>query len=131
MKRKRQEQMASLVEGFVANLFVTKVSDPRLKLVNVTRSKVSADLRSVAVFYSILGGGQEEAPPKDVEKALASATGFIRSSMAKELSLRSVPTLRFVFDRNPGHAQRIQEILSSEGIPAPGAGDPPGGGDDE
>ncbi|MDR2200187.1 MAG: 30S ribosome-binding factor RbfA [Deltaproteobacteria bacterium] len=114
MTRKRQEQLGSMVEAFTARLFLTRAADPRLRLVNVTRSRVSADLKSAAVFYSILGEAGD-APPKEIRGALDKAAGFVRSSMAKELSLKTAPKLRFVYDRNPGHAQRIQDLLKSVG----------------
>jgi ribosome-binding factor A len=134
MNRKRQEQMASLLEGFVADLFVRRASDPRLREVVVTRSKISADLRNATVYYSVLGSGARAEAPPGVSLALEGAMGFIRSAMASGLPLRAVPRLRFVFDRNPAHAQAIQEILASEAAPAagpaPAAGGAPEAGDD-
>jgi ribosome-binding factor A len=127
--KRRQEQLASLVEGFAASLFVTRVADPRLQMVNVTRSRVSADLKSAVIFYSILGGCPGGAPPPETQAALDKASGFVRSSMAKRLSLKTAPRVRFVYDRNPDHAQRIQSILSSGGFARDEA--PAGGSADE
>ncbi|MDR2405169.1 MAG: 30S ribosome-binding factor RbfA [Deltaproteobacteria bacterium] len=116
MKNKRQDKLASLLEGFVANLLLTRAADPRLQKVNITRSKLSPDLKSATIFYSVLGLEPLEDAPDDLEKALQKATGFIRSQIALELKLRAVPKVRFIFDRNPGHAQRISELLESEEV---------------
>jgi ribosome-binding factor A len=113
MNRKRKEQLSSVLEEYVANLFVKKISDPRLTKVNVTRTKVSEDLKSLTIFYSILGQSCPDGAPKETIKALTNATGFIRSKLAADLNLRATPKIRFVFDKNPDHAQRIIEILET------------------
>ncbi|MDR1313245.1 MAG: 30S ribosome-binding factor RbfA [Deltaproteobacteria bacterium] len=130
MGERRLRKAESVISGFVSNLFVTKVSDPRLRALNVTRSKVSPDMRRAYIYYSVMGGDEEKAA---VEKALRKAKGFVRANLAKELSLRFAPEVVFLFDRNPGYAQRVMEILNEDqSIAALRAGNgpapPPGAG---
>ena len=42
---------------------------------------------------------------------LASATGFIRSKIGKQLKLRFVPTIEFFYDETQDEAQRIEDLL--------------------
>jgi ribosome-binding factor A len=48
---------------------------------------------------------------KEVLAGLKSATGFLRSKIAKELKLRFVPTLEFFYDETEDAAQRIEDLL--------------------
>jgi ribosome-binding factor A len=101
--------MESVIAEYVSSLFVTRVSDPRLRPLNVTRAKVSPDMRRAYVYYSVLGGEDERA---SAEKALRKAAGFVRSSLGGALPLRHVPEVVFLYDRNPVYAQRVMEILA-------------------
>jgi ribosome-binding factor A len=101
--------MNSLIRAEIAELFLYKSKDPRLRPVTVTRALVSPDLRKARVFWSVLGGqGQVEA----AEKALSKAKGFLRASLASRLELRNVPEITFELDRNPEYAQRMAGLFS-------------------
>jgi ribosome-binding factor A len=111
MGERRLRKAASVIGDFVSNLFVTRVSDPRLRALTVTRAKVSHDMRRAYIFYSVIGGEAEKA---DVAKALGKAAGFVRASLAEGLSLRFTPEVVFLFDKNPGYAQRVMDILATD-----------------
>jgi ribosome-binding factor A len=40
----------------VAQLLETKIKDPRLGFVTVTDARVTGDLQSASIFYTVLGG---------------------------------------------------------------------------
>ncbi|MDR1037585.1 MAG: 30S ribosome-binding factor RbfA [Deltaproteobacteria bacterium] len=111
MGERRVKKAASVISDFVSSLFVTRISDPRLRALTVTRARVSPDMRRAYIYYSILGGDQEKA---EAEKALKKARGFVRANLASGLSLRFTPEVVFVFDKNPGYAQRVMEILATD-----------------
>ena len=71
-------------------------------------AQLSGDLRHARIYFSILGNDH---PMDEVLAGLKSATGFIRGKMARELKLRYVPTLEFVYDETQDTAQRIEELL--------------------
>ncbi|MDR1079753.1 MAG: 30S ribosome-binding factor RbfA [Deltaproteobacteria bacterium] len=123
MGERRVQKAASVIGDFVSSLFVTRISDPRLRSLTVTRAKVSPDMRRAYIYYSVLGGDGERA---EAERALRKARGFVRANLASELSLRFTPEVVFLFDRNPGYAQRVMEILAGDpSIAALRAGDGP------
>ncbi|MDR1039918.1 MAG: 30S ribosome-binding factor RbfA [Deltaproteobacteria bacterium] len=111
MTERRLEKTASVICDFVSRLFVTRVSDPRLRTLNVTRAKVSPDMRRAYVYYSVMGGEEAEA---EAARALRKAAGFVRASLAGGLSLRFTPEVVFIFDKNPAYAQRVMEILATD-----------------
>jgi ribosome-binding factor A len=77
--------------------------------VTVTRVEASPDL-SFARVYVVAHG--EEADKAGALEGLASAAGFFRSRVARALSARITPELRFELDRGAEHASRINQILA-------------------
>lgn len=109
MSQRRLEKMNELLKETIAGLLLTKSKDPRLKAVNVTGVKVTADLKKAVVHYSVLGG---EAEKETAKKALDKAKGFVRSAVGERLSLKYSPEIKFEFDRNLEYAQHMNEILN-------------------
>lgn len=93
----------------ISEILLFEISDPRLDMVTITGVEVSYD-RSVAnVYYST-----EPSRYTEVAQAFNAAAGRIRSLMAKKLSWRVAPELRFNLDESVDNAQRIAEALSAD-----------------
>ena len=93
----------------ISEILLFEISDPRLDMVTITGVEVSYD-RSVAnVHYST-----EPSRYTEVAQAFNAAAGRIRSLMAKKLSWRVAPELRFHLDESVDNAQRIAEALSAD-----------------
>ncbi len=102
----RQDKLNNAVSGELAAI-IRQVKDPRVSgaFVSIVGASVSPDLSTARVFFSVLGNDE------GVEKGLASATGFIRSELAKRLNLRITPKLTFIRDNNTERAMNISKIL--------------------
>jgi ribosome-binding factor A len=74
-----------------------EATDPRTRLVTLTRVDVSPDLSNALVFWSALDIRDAESA-EDVQDALESAASFVRRHLAHALSLRRVPALHFHYD---------------------------------
>lgn len=93
----------------ISEILLFEISDPRLDMVTITGVEVSYD-RSVAnVYYST-----EPSRYTEVAQAFNAAAGRIRSLMAKKLSWRVAPELRFHLDESVDNAQRFAEALSAD-----------------
>lgn len=100
----------------ISEILLFEISDPRLDMVTITGVEVSYD-RSVAnVYYST-----EPSRYTEVAQAFNAAAGRIRSLMAKKLSWRVAPELRFHLDESVDNAQRIAEALSADAARNPRA----------
>ena len=83
----------------ISEILLFEISDPRLDMVTITGVEVSYD-RSVAnVYYST-----EPSRYTEVAQAFNTAAGRIRSLMAKKLSSRVAPELRFHLDESVDNA---------------------------
>ena len=106
--RHRPDQVAESIRQVIGDLLLTELRDPRIGFVTVTRVEVSNDLSVARVFVSVLGEGVDR---EEALRGLASAAGFLRARVARTLTSRIVPELRFELDRGLEHAARINAIL--------------------
>ena len=93
----------------IAETLMFDISDPRLQLVTITGCEVSFDRSVCNVYYTASPDAYE-----DVEIAFSKAKGKIRSVLAKKLSWRTSPELRFFIDSSVDEAEKIARALESE-----------------
>jgi len=91
-------------------LVMGQISDPRLDGIFVTDVNVDRELSFANVFVSGLGG---ESSSKDVLQGLEHASGFLRSTLAKRIELRTFPRLRFFWDPTPERAERMERLIDN------------------
>jgi len=108
MEYQRSDRVGDRLLELIAELLRREIRDPRIGGVTLTGAKVSKDLRHARIYFNLLGGQQNRT---DALAGLKSATGFIRSKVAKQLSLRFVPALEFFYDETEDQAQRIDDLL--------------------
>ncbi len=101
--RKVESQIREIVSEEVATL-----SDPRIRgLVTVTGVRVSPDLATATVFYSVLSGESAE----EAQEGLQSAAGRIQAALGAQTHLKRTPRLRFEPDPVVERANRIESAL--------------------
>ncbi len=96
-----------MIRNEVASLLLFSTKDPRLQSITVVRARVTDDLRTARIFFTC--------PTEQVEEAkagLASARGFIRSHLAKEIKMRYVPELIFEYDTGQDESDRLNSIFA-------------------
>ena len=104
----RARKLAVRIRQIVSAAIETQVKDPRLGMVTVTDARVTSDLREATVFYTVYG---DDTAVEDSAKALASATGVLRSTVGRQTGIKFVPTLTFVADHVPDTARELDEAL--------------------
>ena len=108
MDFQRSDRVADLLREILADLLRREIRDPRVQTVNLTEVKVTKDLRHATIFFSVLG---DSVGKREAWAGLKSASGFIRSKVAKQLNLRFVPSIEFTYDDTEEEAQRIESLL--------------------
>ena len=103
----RAERVNELIRRELVLLLSKETKDPRLQEVVITDVKVSRDLTSAKVFFSV-----DESAQKTVTSLLNKASGFFRSSLSKVLDLRHTPALSFIYDTAPNTGARMDDLLS-------------------
>lgn len=106
---RRPEQVAETIRQVVSDALVRgDVRDPRVGFVTVTHVTVTNDLSHAKIRVSVPGTDDDK---ERAVEGLESASGFLRSRVARALSARVTPELHFELDRGLEHASRINELL--------------------
>ncbi|MBZ5734364.1 30S ribosome-binding factor RbfA [Nocardioides sp. TRM66260-LWL] len=109
MANPRGRRIADRIQVIVAELLERRLKDPRLGFVTITDVRLTGDNQHASVYYTVLGGTTEQLGSA---QALTSATGMIRSEVAKQLGMRTAPTITFVHDVLPAEAAALEEVLA-------------------
>jgi ribosome-binding factor A len=102
----RVDRVSALLEREIAQI-ISRMADPRLKLVTVTGLKLSPDLKQAEIYFSLL----DESKEADVERCLSRARGFLRHELSKAVRLRFIPELSFKPDQILKQERHIQKLL--------------------
>ena len=110
----------------LADIIRTEIKDPRLDpFTSVMEVEVAPDLKTCKVLVSVLG---DEAHKEDTMKALHSASGYIRTLLARRVDLRNTPELIFKLDDSTEYGiammKKIDEVMEEQRAKAALRGDP-------
>ena len=106
----RTERVADYLQRELAALVQHELRDPRIGMVSITGVNVSRDLGHAKVYYTALDSDSSEEASETTE-ALNRASGFLRSALSRDSSMRSVPQLRFYFDSSVGRGRHMEELI--------------------
>ncbi|WOX04777.1 30S ribosome-binding factor RbfA [Microbulbifer pacificus] len=106
----RADRVADAMRRELAQLIQHEVRDPRVGMVNVNDVEVSRDLTTAKVYVTLVG----EDDPSKIEismTALNKAAGFLRSQLAKEIQIRTIPRLHFRYDETSVRGQHLSALI--------------------
>ncbi len=110
MSTHRRERVASVIRDIVSEAIAHRLHDPRIEpWTTVTRVEVTRDLLNASVFLTVRGS---EAAEHRTIMAIEHAAGYLRRLVARELSLRQCPGIRFQIDAAAKGAQETLRILA-------------------
>lgn len=104
---KRSVRVAELIQQEISKI-VQNLKEPNLGFVTITAVKLTDDLQSARIFFSVIGNDDEI---KMSSSILQESIPNIRYQLARNLNLRRTPSLVFEFDDTPTKANRIYELL--------------------
>lgn len=107
---RRTERVGELVREEVARVLREDVADPRLNLVTLTRVDVAPDFSHALVLWSVIETA-EGPDAESVQEGLDGAAAFVRGRLARKLSLKRVPQLRFRHDPSLELGSRTLAVL--------------------
>ena len=109
--RKNSNRMDKINEELKKELSViidNNLKNPHITgMISVTKVKTSPDLRYARVYISLLNCKNI----KETLDGLKSASGFMRTELARKVNLRYTPELRFEIDDSMEYGARIENIL--------------------
>jgi len=104
----RSRRIEDQIQRLLSDIIRNDVHDPRLSGAIITAVRVSRDLSVAWVYYSVL---QVDGETESLDDAFKSAVGFMRSRLAKDLTVRRVPELRFELDETGANARAMDQLI--------------------
>ena len=105
----RSHRMAEQVRRELAELVRDELKDPRVSWVSFTGVKVSKDLSSAIVYYSVMNDDEAE----QTGLALSNAAGFLRRELSRRIRSRIVPSLKFVHDTSLERGSSMDALIAA------------------
>ena len=105
----RMNKIEDLHHKEIANIIVTRIDNPTIKnTVTITDIKVSKDIRSAIVYFATL-----EKNFKKIEKIINDLKPTIKYYLSKNVHLKRIPDIKFIFDDTVIKGQRITKLLDT------------------
>ncbi|WP_294562409.1 30S ribosome-binding factor RbfA [uncultured Traorella sp.] len=105
----KNDKMNHIVQKAVSEIIQFELKNPKVGFITITDVQVTNDNSYAKIFVSFLG--KEERAAAGL-KALNQSKGFIRSALAKRLTIRKTPELIFEIDRSLERGNKIDKILN-------------------
>lgn len=104
----RSKRIADQIQKDIVQILRFKVKDPRIQWVTINDVEVTDDNTWAKIYWTVLN----EEKRLEVNKALESATGFIRSELSHGFKTYTIPQLKFVYDESMVRGSKILGILN-------------------
>ena len=93
----------------IAVIIQRDLKDPRLGMPTVSSVDLSPDLKSARVYLTFLNFTDQQI--KGALKILTAAKGYIRSEVGRNMKLRVIPDLNFLYDPSLIEGMRIGHLV--------------------
>lgn len=91
----------------IAGMLGSKVKNDLASQAILTHVDTSKDLGHAKVYYTLI----DESQKAKVAEALDAVKGQIRSALGREMHIRQIPELRFIYDDSEKKARSIDELI--------------------
>ena len=106
----RSDRVSDAIQRILGQVIAQEVRDPRIGLVNINAVTVTRDMAYAKVYVTFVGS-ETEAESLAAASVLNKASGFLRGFIAKELIMRSVPKLQFIYDKTAIRGQELSYLI--------------------
>ena len=105
----KAEKIAGIIQKEISEIIQFSLKDPKIGFITITDVTVTNDLSIAQIYVSFLGQKpREEAGMKALERS----KGYLRSELAKRMTIRKVPELIFKLDDSLERGNKIERIIS-------------------
>ena len=105
----RPQRLGDLIQRELSELIRLELRDPRVGMLTITSVDVSPDMSHAKVFFTLL----EKDKLEDTLHGLKRSAGFLRSQLAKRITMYTTPEVRFEYDESVERGDRISRLIDS------------------
>ena len=106
----RADRVAAQIHKVLSEVLAKKIKDPRLDMAVVTGGKMSRDIKTAIVYYTVSGDKRAKA---SAAKGFQEARGYIKRTLAGRLGLRYMPEINFCYDESIEYGAHIDNLIRS------------------
>lgn len=110
MSNTKLERLESQIRKEISNILQNEVKNSKFGFVTVTDVEVTNDYSFATVFVSFLN--TKEVSGIDRLEEINRVKGFVRSQLARRLSIRKTPDIIFKIDDSIDQGNRIDKIIA-------------------
>jgi ribosome-binding factor A len=108
----RTSRLGEVIMRELAQMIQQELSDPRVGMVTVSHVDVTSDLKHAKVYVTRLNGVESEQDVNECIAGLTNAAGFLKRGIAKRVEIRTIPELRFLYDKSLEHGFHMDELIA-------------------
>ena len=105
----KKDKMNGIIQRELSQILQFEVKNSKIGFCTITAVETTKDLSIAKVYVTFLGKDDTNYDKK--MEALERSKGFIRSLLAKRLTIRKVPELKFVLDTSLEYGNKIESII--------------------
>lgn len=106
----RSDRVSDAIQRLLGQVIPQEIRDPRIGMVNINAVTVTRDMAFAKVYVTFVGVDDEKSS-LEAAAVLNKASGFLRTFVAKELSMRTVPKLQFIYDKTSIRGQELSSLI--------------------
>ena len=105
----RPQRLGDLIQRELSGLIRLELRDPRVGMITITSVDVSPDMSHARLFFTML----EKDKLEDTLHGLKRSAGFLRSQLARRISMYTTPELRFAYDESVERGDHLSRLIDS------------------
>jgi ribosome-binding factor A len=106
---KRTDRIAEVMQRELAHIVQYNLKDPRLTgFLTISAVKVTKDLSHANVHFTVFN-----ADPATTASLLNGSSSYMRTMLAKNMTLRTVPQLHFMYDQSVEYGNYLSRLIDS------------------
>ncbi len=103
----RVDRVQEQVMRELAELIRTELKDPRVGFITINEVEVTRDYSHAKVYYTVL----DKNTVAPTQTALDHAAGFLRSALAKKITVFNTPKLHFIYDESLERGMNLSQLI--------------------
>ena len=105
----RLERLQKELHRIINSTFQGEISDPRLSGIEITRIKISKDLKLVKASFSEY---DKKISNTEILELLTKSSGFIKKQIAGAKIMRTIPEIVFEYDQTNERVEKMNQIFN-------------------
>ena len=104
---KRTDRIAEMIQRKLSQIIQQEIKDPRMpSFVTISSVTVTRDLGHAKIYFTVLNNDVGE-----TALILNAAASYLRSALARTLTMRTVPQLHFIYDESVEYGRRLTKLI--------------------